>query len=245
MNCLKFDNLFVSEVAEDISKENYSFIPGERLANFLSVDDGVVLGFQRHWDELVRDCYMEDGGQYRYRRYGKFSKLAHQREFVKAPHAPYVQSSSVNSLNGDVERIFEPLSDDFIACPLLIDLLMWLADVYDLVEKVPKNWSVCLHPYRIVANEMEAGDPTPEGLHRDGVTFIASLMVCRNNVSGGVTKVTDQDKVLLEEMVLSSPLDIVLADDEKTMHQVSSVKPLNLEDAAYRDVLVIAFTREE
>nr|WP_051912770.1 2OG-Fe dioxygenase family protein [Halomonas sp. TG39a] len=161
------------------------------------------------------------------------------------PHEAYVQSSDVNSLNGDVERNFEPLQDDFINCPLLVNILILLADIYDAVEKESRNWNVRLHPYRIIANELETGQPTPEGLHRDGVTFIASLMVCRHNISGGTTKITDQNKIFLEEVLLSESLDIVMADDEKTMHQVSSIKPIDLEDVAYRDVLVIAFKREE
>jgi hypothetical protein len=34
-----------------------------------------------------------------------------------------------------------------------------------------------------------------------------------------------------------------MADDEKTMHEVSPIQPDNSEKCAYRDVLVIAFTK--
>ena len=55
---------------------------------------------------------MADGGAYRYRRYGQFVKTQGARQIsAYSPHEPYSQPSSVNSLNGDIARHFEPLSD--------------------------------------------------------------------------------------------------------------------------------------
>jgi hypothetical protein len=46
-------------------------------------------------------------------------------------------------------------------------------------------------------------------------------------------------------MTLEKTFDLVLANDDKTMHQVSSISPKNLGKCAYRDVLVVAFTKME
>lgn len=241
---LKSNEKFVAEIAEGLANKNYIFVSGGQVAKIIDAKEEEISEFKKYWDDLVSDCYMADGGQYRYRRYGQFSKLANKSDFLILPHAPYVQSSDINSLNGDVERNFEPLKDDFVSSDLLINILILLGDIYDAVEKKPRNWNVRLHPYRIIANELETGQPTLEGLHRDGVAYIASVMVCRHNISGGVTTITDKNKNFLEEALLSDSLDIVMADDEETMHKVSSIKPLILDEIAYRDVLVIAFTRD-
>jgi hypothetical protein len=118
-----------------------------------------------------------------------------------------------------------------------------MSDVYDSVEGKKTDWNIRLHPYRIVTNHSEMGRPTPEGLHRDGVTYIASLLINKVNMLGGETTITDDRQEVLERLTLDKTLDIVMADDEKTMHEVSPIQPDNSEKCAYRDVLVIAFTK--
>ena len=41
--------------------------------------------------------------------------------------------------------------------------------------------------------------PTPEGVHRDGVTLVSSLLVGRQNAVGGASSVYDPDGVRLLE----------------------------------------------
>ena len=120
-----------------------------------------------------------------------------------------------------------------------------MSDIYDGVEGQKTNWNIRLHPYRIIADGVEEGQPTPEGLHRDGVTYIASLMINKSNAQGGVTTITDSEQNVLERITLDKTFDVVLANDEETMHEVSAIAPDELDRYAYRDVLVIAFTKME
>ena len=39
------------------------------------------------------------------------------------------------------------------------------------------EYSAKVTPFRVVASPAAAGQPTPEGLHRDGVTLVTSLQV--------------------------------------------------------------------
>jgi hypothetical protein len=100
-----------------------------------------------------------------------------------------------------------------------------------------------LHPCRIVAGMAQAGSPTPEGLHRDGVDYIVSMMVSRCNVEGGESTVTDNHRQMLWQRTLQRPLDIMIAQDAQTMHAVTPVVPLDPAQPACRDVLVVAFTK--
>jgi len=52
---------------------------------------------------------------------------------------------------------------------------------------------VVFNPVRPLKPE-QVGQATPEGLHRDGVTFIASMMIKRNNLIDGITSITDAKK---------------------------------------------------
>jgi hypothetical protein len=186
---------------------------------------------------------MGDNGTYRYRRYGAFDLERAWGERRLRPHGPYRQAASINALNGDVDRIFDPLEPVFVDSPLLSGLLHSLAAVFEATDGVSGGWDIRLHPYRIVARPGVPGSPTPEGLHRDGVDYIVTLMVERRNVMGGETMVTDPDGKVLERVTLTEPMDLVVADDAATKHAVTKVEPIIPDQPATRDVLVIAYTR--
>ena len=234
-----------SVMTEILRHNHYVFVGGKQMTSLLQTNVDEVIRFKNCWNQLERDQYMADGGTYRYRRYGQFIKLPSSQEITMLPHEPYVQPSYINSLNGDTERHFEPLTDRFVTSPILERLLGLMSEIYDGVEGKATKWNIRLHPYRIIADDFEAGQPTPEGLHRDGVTYIASMMINKINVVGGKTTITDANQQELESLVLDKTFDIVMADDAKTMHEVSAIRPMRSEKCAYRDVLVIAFTKME
>jgi hypothetical protein len=107
--------------------------------------------------------------------------------------------------------------------------------------KKEKSWRVQAHQFRIVANEHEVGNPTPEGIHRDGADFILIMLLKRENITGGVNHIYDDAKRLLFGGVLSDTGDAVLIDDRKVWHGVSEVYPTDENKHAHRDVLVLTF----
>lgn len=230
-------------VAQQLRRQHHCFVAGKVLRDFLDASSDEVLNFSQCWEHLELDNYMADGGTYRYRRYGQFVKSANAESLLLLPHEAYLQTSEVNTLNGGRERHFEPLTKKFTNSGLLKRLLQFMSNVYDSVEGKPTDWNIRLHPYRIYTNSTSVGQPTPEGLHRDGVTYIASLMIKRQNVMGGKTTLTDSRRRKLDEITLKKSFDIVMSDDEQTMHQVSSIRPEKQGQKAYRDVLVVAYTK--
>ena len=52
-----------------------------------------------------------------------------------------------------------------------------------------RAWHIEVHQFRIEARPGEPGQPTPEGMHRDGVDFVLVLLVRRQNVRSGVTSI--------------------------------------------------------
>jgi hypothetical protein len=195
------------------------------------------------WNRLTLDRYMGDGGTYRYRRYSQFMLADPGAPLVRMAHGPYEQPAYINGLNGGIERHFDPLEDGFVGNALFDSLLRALAQVFNDTAGETVNWNIRLHPYRIVAQEGVPGNPTPEGLHRDGVDYIVSMMVRRHNVSGARTTVTDNAGSVLAQLTLAEPLEMLLGDDARTMHAVSPVRREDNAREAWRDVLVIAYTR--
>jgi len=115
--------------------------------------------------------------------------------------------------------------------------------VFDITQSRGGPWNIRVHPYRIYAEHDAPGKPTPEGLHRDGVDFIVTLFIRRQNVFGGRSEVTDTTGELMFAHTLDTPLDLLVADDAATLHQVTPIERVIANQIAYRDVLVIAYTR--
>ena len=101
-----------------------------------------------------------------------------------------------------------------------------------------------MHQFRIEAREGEAGRPTPEGLHRDGVDYVLVLLVNRRNIVSGRTSIHALDGRTLGQFTLTEPLDAALVDDARVAHGVTAVEAIDATQPAYRDVLVVTFKAE-
>jgi hypothetical protein len=198
--------------------------------------------FAASWNDLDTDEYMADGGRYRRRRYACFA--VEGRAITRQPHRPHYQGRRYNALNGGVDRWFTPVDAAIGAHPSLTALLARCAETFAAAAGLPvdaASWLVEMHQFRIEADPRHAGLPTPEGMHRDGVDWVAVILVGRANVAGGVTAVADEAGRTLGSFTLEQPLDTVLLDDRRVWHGVTPVHPLDPALPAHRDVLVLTF----
>ncbi|WP_197321526.1 2OG-Fe dioxygenase family protein [Saccharomonospora sp. NB11] len=195
--------------------------------------------FAKNWEDLKLDTFMADGGTYRYRRYGQFELDPFTDELTLLPHEPYRQEKFFNKLNGGVDRVYEPLTDEFVNDPLLRKLVIELGHIFTTVDDT-RRWLVKLHPVRIIAGE-NIGQPAPEGRHRDGVTFVGSLLLDRLNITGGESTTYDEQQNLLRTVTLSERGDLLLGDDQRTYHQVTPIEAVDKTKPAHRDVLVVNY----
>lgn len=201
--------------------------------------------FAQSWDDLGVDMYMADGGRYRRRRFAVFRATA--EGVARKPHQPHYQSRDYNPLNGDIERWFEPVKPAIGSHPALRAILATCYRLFDGLTAAatrPAAWHVETHQFRIEANGAEAGQPTPEGMHRDGVDWVLVLLVRRVNIQSGETTIADERRQPLGSFTLTDPLDAAVTDDNRVYHGVTSVTPLDPAQPGYRDVLVVTFRRE-
>lgn len=200
-------------------------------------------GFAASWDDLGLDIYMADGGRYRKRRHGAFAMRPGSDAIVRKPHQPHYQSRDYNTLNGGVERWFQPVEPGVADGASMAAILRFCRDLFDRLTAVAA-WHVEVHQFRIEARAGEAGRPTPEGMHRDGVDHVLVLLVRRRNVRSGETSIHDLTGRQLGSFTLTEPLDAALVDDNRVFHGVTPVEPVDPAAPAFRDVLVVTFRRE-
>ncbi|MFF8828259.1 2OG-Fe dioxygenase family protein [Streptomyces sp. NPDC015131] len=215
-------------------------MPPAALSACLGVDEHDWAAFAAHWEDLAPDAYAAERGTRRLRRYGHFL-LTRGGELTAQPHIAFVQPEDTNPLYVDRDRHFEPLTEAFLADPLLTPLLRMLGDVAACLDDAAE-WSVKVHPFRVVASSGAEGAPTPEGRHRDGVTLVTSLLIGRENAAGGESTVYDPDGREVLTTTLAERGTLMLGDDRATLHGVSPIRPADPARPAHRDVLVTTLT---
>ncbi len=136
--------------------------------------------FAASWNDLGVDTYMADGGRYRRRRHAAFS--IDSDGIRRKPHQPHYQSRDYNALNGGLARWFEPVKPAIAGHPAMHAILRTCFTIFNTATPPatrPAAWHVETHQFRIEARPGELGQPTPEGLHRDGVDWVLVLLVRR------------------------------------------------------------------
>lgn len=187
------------------------------------------------WERLPRDEHLRDGGRYRRRRHGSFIVAGETLEAV--PHRAHWQPEQYNALHGGIERWFEPLEPEFVAQPAWQKLVVGLARLFAEAQPTDR-WFVEAHPFRIGTDD-GIGRPTPEGAHRDGVDFVALLLVGVRGIKGGETRVFQADSSHGQRFTMAEPWSALLIDDRRVIHESTPIQPLA--DAGHRDTLVLTF----
>jgi hypothetical protein len=239
---LKREDEIAGGLDQALRREGYAFLEAAE-ARALAEGRGSLVDwneFAASWNDLYLDPHMADGGRYRRRRHAVFT-LGADGALRREPHQPHWQGVEYNPLNGGVERWFEPVTDDAGSSASLRSLLALCGAVFGRLAPQAAAWRVEMHQFRIEARPGEAGHPTPEGPHRDGVDYVLVLLITRRNIEQGTTVVYDLQRRELGSFTLTRPFDAAFVEDARVYHGVTAVTPLDPEQAAYRDVLVLTF----
>jgi hypothetical protein len=231
-------------LVERLAADGYAFVGAAEMRARLS-GAGPLGDWERFadsWNGMPLDAYLADGGRYRRRRHAVF-ETAPGGAILRAPHQPHYQSLEYNPLHGGIERWFEPVADDIAQGASLAAILAWSRALFERLERAAPAWRIETHQFRIEARPGEAGQPTPEGLHRDGVDYVLVLLVRRRNIRRGTTRIHALDRRLLGSFTLTDPFDAALVHDARVYHAVTPVEPVDPAHPAHRDVLVVTFKR--
>jgi len=226
-------------LADILMRDGFAFVPGVNMRIMLE-QTGSMAGwddFAASWNDLVPDAYMADKGRYRQRRHAVF--LATPDGIARQPHQPHFQTLDYNPLNGGIERWFEPIGAG--QTEVLQTILTCCHDLFGNLAPAARHWRVEAHQFRIEARPGEAGKPTPEGMHRDGVDYVMVLLIARKNIRSGITMIESIEGKPLGHFTLTHAFDAAFVADRRVAHGVTPVEPIDSQQPAYRDVLVVTF----
>jgi len=226
----------------ELLENGFSFVAGTTMAGLLAQYDALADWgrFAASWNTLGPDVYLASRGHQRRRRHAVY--LAPRGGPIeRSPHQPHFQSLQYNPLQGDLQRWFEPLSPATAHSGSLRAILEFSRDFFTALAPDTAAWRIELHQFRIEARAGEPGQPTPEGVHRDGVDYVLVLLIDRLNIAQGTTTIHADDGRELGHFTLTAPMDAALVDDARVFHGVTAVIPLDPGQTSHRDVLVLTY----
>ncbi len=192
------------------------------------------------WEHLPPDAHLKDGGHYRKRRHACFVHDPASGHLAQAPHRAHWQPTDYNALHGGFERWFEPVEAGVASAPAWQALLSALGALFAQVRPVSR-WFIEAHQFRI-DTAGGVGRPTPEGAHRDGVDFVVVMLMARQNVKGGETRVFDANGPHGLRFVMQEPLTTLLLDDARVIHETTPILPVSGGTGdGHRDTLVLTY----
>ena len=224
-----------------LRRDGFAFVSGSTMRGML---DPLALtdwpAFAASWSDLAPDTYLAARGRQRRRRHAVFCVEA-GGEVRRERNQPHFQSLQYNPLQGDIQRWFRPIRPAVADGASLRRILDFSRRLFDALAPGTPRWHIETHQFRIEARAGEPGEPTPEGVHRDGVDYVLVLLIARENIESGTTTIHAGDGSLLGSFTLMQPLDAALVDDARVSHGVTPVTPLDPDMPAHRDVLVVTF----
>ena len=224
-----------AELQHQLQTHGYAVLNPASVCEFVHCNLADLDAIKPSWDQLPVDQFLRDGGRYRQRRHASF--VVASGEVKPMPHRAHWQPLEYNALHGGMQRLFEPIIPATTNQPVWSQLLSAISAVCDSI-KGAQPWYVEAHQFRIDTTD-GIGRPTPEGAHRDGVDFVAILLVAREQVKGGESRVFAADNANGQRFTLLAPWTLLLLDDERVIHETTPIQPTAT--GGHRDTLVLTF----
>jgi hypothetical protein len=209
------------------------------VRDHIHYDDADWCDLQLFWDDLPPDEYMEDHGKYRRRRYSSIIYSSSDAGIRVTGDDSFLQSKEINPLNGDIVRRFKPVQSALFNNAIVAQLLKYFART---AMPSADQCQVNVHQHRITATGTEYGKPTPEGIHRDGVSYITMLLVAKVNAQGGISTLYDNNRRPIFTHTLTEPGDYIFLDDHTCLHSASPVRATPPFESGHRDMLFFEFS---
>ncbi|WP_040899739.1 2OG-Fe dioxygenase family protein [Xenococcus sp. PCC 7305] len=224
-------------------KQSFSCITDYALEIINAVDLEQITHF---FDNLIGDQYLEDN--YRFRRLSRFkiderpcrgSLGKGTREFdnkiVKLPHNYLFQSSDYNPILGDVVREYPEIEAELIKQK---DFKKIILEFYEFCKLCSQFNEIAVHQIRTITSESNIGEPAPEGVHQDGVDLVGIFCVNRENITGGVTKLSQSKNGSPVLTKILNPGEFLVFADSQFWHYTSPITTKST-GTGVRDVFVL------
>jgi hypothetical protein len=229
--------------AQKIKQDGYTFLMGDAARTALGLDSlpaNAIQMFLESWQHLALDTFLADGGKYRLRRHDSLIQQLDPPALTPVPYRPHWQPKQYNNLHGGIYRTFAQIEPQVLAGACMQSIIPSLGALFASLMPV-QQWFVEAHQFRLDARGGQAL-PTPEGAHRDGVDYVALVMIERADVQGAITTIYNTHGQEIGRTTLASRWSLMLLDDARVTHATTAIAASG--PRAWRDTLVITYRKD-
>jgi hypothetical protein len=202
--------------------------------------EGEIQYFCSAWNDLPADSYLVDRGAYRRRRYSAFR--IEDGALKLRQTTGFYQSADVNSLFGGIVREFPPVDTRATSLDMLWSIVRGFGVNIPGFDHASFPL-IGIHQIRTTTTEGKIGLPAPEGVHRDGHDYVAQILVHRQGITGGESRIYDDDFHMIYKATLTDSLESIVIDDRRVFHDASEILLIPGSSFGVRDMLLIDFVR--
>ncbi|MRW83094.1 hypothetical protein GJ698_03185 [Pseudoduganella sp. FT26W] len=226
----------LADAVAALRDDGYALLQPQDVAALAGLPLAALDALIPSWNGLEPDKYLKDGGRYRRRRHSCF--IQEGSHLAQTPHRAHWQPLEYNALHGGMNRLFEPVLPATVTQPAWPALITAIGQVCSQARGTDAPWYVEAHQFRIDTTD-GIGRPTPEGAHRDGVDFVAVILIARDGIKGGETRVFEADGPNGKRFTMTAPWTMLLLDDATVIHESTPIQPLG--QHGHRDTLVLTW----
>ncbi|CAN5203674.1 2OG-Fe dioxygenase family protein [soil metagenome] len=223
------------DAAHVLRDHGYALLGAADFAAWAEVSPGDLDALRSSWNDLPIDAWLKDGGRYRRRRHASYVVRA-DGAIEPVEHRAHWQPVEYNALHGGLERWFDPVDAATAALPAWSHVIRALATSASALRGT-QDWYLEAHQFRI-DTQGGIGRPTPEGAHRDGVDLVAVVLIARDGIKGGESRVFDADGPSGIRFTMLEPWTCLLLDDAKVIHESTPIQPMT-DAVGHRDTWVV------
>jgi hypothetical protein len=227
-------------IVNQLQRSGYAMLQPAQLGEMLDVPLTDLDALRGTWSRLPQDNYLRDGGHYRFRRHSCFIQDIQENYLHQAPHRAHWQPTDYNALHGGMQRWFEPIEPEVSSARAWQALIRGLGLLFAQAAHVDR-WYIEAHQFRI-DTAAGIGRPTPEGAHRDGVDYVAVVLIDRHLVRGGETRVFEAKGIAGVRFTMTESWTTLLLDDASVIHETTPILPLG-DGPGVRDTLVLTYRK--
>jgi len=189
------------------------------------------------------DPHLFAGEGERQRRYARLLIDPATKTLEAFEHDLFFQAKKFDQLYGDIQRSFAPMEETELENLFFQRLVVQSFQSLPIGEPHHEEpFEISVHMIRIEATpKSEVGRPAPEGIHRDGYHFGSIHLMRRSNLEGAENYIYDLEKNPVKKVRLEEPMDSIYFDDAAIFHGVSPFAPIDVQQRATRDMLILLY----
>ncbi|BBN83053.1 agglutination protein [Pseudoalteromonas sp. A25] len=204
-------------------------VNNQNLLQLRFIQQAHIEAVKPSFNQLPDNPYAD--GAFRKRRYSVL-KFADNTVSVQ-PTKAFVQDDSINTFQGNVERVYENLDTDLLNS----DGFKHLLSEFKQMTGIGDERNIEVHQFRMLAIESDT-PPAPEGIHQDGFDHVCVCGVSHENIAGGELLVYEnKESEPCFKMEIKDGL-FALINDRQVWHNATPMNKLDADKVGYLDCFV-------